>query len=378
MKTDVSKYLTLRRDIHRHPELSNHEVETTRRIREFLALDGLELRPIGGLNGGFVNVNTGMEKTLCMRADIDALPLHEETGVSFASENNGVMHACGHDMHTAIAAAIACELHKVRELLKCNIVVLFQPAEENNPDGGAKPVVEAGFLEDQHVDEVYGLHMWPQLPVGDIEVCPGPIMAASDRFNIRIAGRTAHAAEPHLGVDAIAIGMDIYCALVQKLRREVSPCDSMTISIGSFKTSGRYNIICPEAVLEGTIRTTSDGTRAFLPKRIAELSSTIASSHGGSAEANVNRGYGIVLNDVDLFRRFSTCAVKTLGPEHVHTNISPSLIAEDFYYYGKRVPSLYFHLGCQSKYSLHSNHFLPQEEALTVAVDLMTDYFLSQ
>lgn len=179
-------------------------------------------------------------------------------------------------------------------------------------------------------------------------------------------------------MDAIAIGMDIYCALVQKLRREVSPCDSMTISIGSFKTSGRYNIICPEAVLEGTIRTTSDGTRAFLPKRIAELSSTIASSYGGSADTNVNRGYGIVVNDVDLFRRFSTCAVKTLGPEHVHTNIRPSLIAEDFYYYGQRVPSLYFHLGCQSEYSLHSNRFLPKEEALTVAVDLMTDYFLSQ
>ena len=223
MKADPSRYLEFRRDIHRHPELSNQEVETTRRIREFLARDGLELCPIGALNGGFVRINAGKARTLCMRADIDALPLTEHTGAPFSSVHEGVMHACGHDMHTAIAAGIACELNRVKDRLNCNILVLFQPAEEANPVGGARPVTEAGFLTDQHIDEMYGLHMWPSLPVGDIELRPGPIMAASDRFRIEVLGTAAHAAEPHLGVDAIVIGSEIDCALVQKLRREVNP-----------------------------------------------------------------------------------------------------------------------------------------------------------
>ena len=173
MKADPSRYLEFRRDIHRHPELSNQEVETTRRIREFLARDGLELCPIGALNGGFVRINAGKARTLCMRADIDALPLTEHTGAPFSSVHEGVMHACGHDMHTAIAAGIACELNRVKDRLNCNILVLFQPAEEANPVGGARPVTEAGFLTDQHIDEMYGLHMWPSLPVGDIEPRPG-------------------------------------------------------------------------------------------------------------------------------------------------------------------------------------------------------------
>ena len=212
MKADPSRYLEFRRDIHRHPELSNQEVETTRRIREFLARDGLELCPIGALNGGFVRINAGKARTLCMRADIDALPLTEHTGAPFSSVHEGVMHACGHDMHTAIAAGIACELNRVKDRLNCNILVLFQPAEEANPVGGARPVTEAGFLTDQHIDEMYGLHMWPSLPVGDIELRPGPIMAASDRFRIEVLGTAAHAAEPHLGVDAIVIGSEIDCA----------------------------------------------------------------------------------------------------------------------------------------------------------------------
>lgn len=169
-----------------------------------------------------------------MRADIDALPLTEKTGLPFASVNPGVMHACGHDMHTAIAAGVACELNRVRDRLNCNLVVLFQPAEESSPIGGARPIVESGFLEAQRIDALYGLHNWPSLPVGEIGVKPGAIMAASDRFHIEIIGRTAHAAEPHLGVDAIMIASKIDCALVQDLRHEVDPFDPISVSIGAF------------------------------------------------------------------------------------------------------------------------------------------------
>ena len=378
MKADPSRYLEFRRDIHRHPELSNQEVETTRRIREFLARDGLELCPIGALNGGFVRINAGKARTLCMRADIDALPLTEHTGAPFSSVHEGVMHACGHDMHTAIAAGIACELYRVKDRLNCNILVLFQPAEEANPVGGARPVTEAGFLTDQHIDEMYGLHMWPSLPVGDIELRPGPIMAASDRFRIEVLGTAAHAAEPHLGVDAIVIGSEIDCALVQKLRREVNPFEPVSVSIGSFQTFGRYNVVCDRAVLDGTVRTTSEESRNYLHRRIREIPQQIASLYGGQAKVDIQAGYGVLRNSPELFQRFSTHASRLLGQEHVHTDIHPSLIGEDFYYVSHQVPSLYFHIGCQAEHPLHNDAFLPREEVLGVAIDLMTDYFLAQ
>ncbi|MCI8870116.1 MAG: amidohydrolase [Lawsonibacter sp.] len=378
MKVDTTPYLRLRRDIHRHPELSNQERETTRRIREFLAGYGLELRPIGGLNGGFVRIDAGKARTLCFRADIDALPLNEQTGAPFASEHPGVMHACGHDMHTAIAAGVACELHKARDRLGCNVAVLFQPAEEANPTGGARPVAEAGFLKEQGIDEMYGLHMWPSLPVGDIELRPGPIMAASDRFQIEVLGAAAHAAEPHLGVDAIAIASELHCALTQKLRREVDPFTPISVSIGAFQSFGRYNVVCGRVLLEGTVRTTDEATRAYLHRRIQEISRQTAALYRGRAEAVIHKGYGIVQNSPELFRRFAGYAQSLLGAGHVHTDIGPSLIGEDFYYFSQTLPSLYFHMGCQSEHPLHSNRFLPREEVLDAAVDLMTGFFLAQ
>ena len=378
MKIDTSRYLELRRDIHRHPELSNREIETTGRIRRFLMQDGLELQTIGDLNGGFVRIDAGKEKTICIRADIDALPLHEQTGAEFASEHEGVMHACGHDMHTAIAAGIACELNKRKDALTCNVVVLFQPAEEANPVGGAQPVVEAGFLKDQKINEMYGLHLWPSLDVGDIALRPGPIMAASDRFEIEILGTTAHAAEPHLGVDAIIMGAEIDCALVQKLRREVNPFEPVSVSIGSFQSFGRYNVVCDRVVLQGTVRTTSEQTREYLHRRIREIPGQIAASYGGSARVELQKGYGVLYNSAELFHHFTQYAKQALGETHVHTEIHPSLIGEDFYVFSQEVPSLYFHLGCQANHPLHNNCFLPKEETLAVGIELVTGFILSR
>ena len=377
MKIDTSRYLELRRDIHRHPELSNREIETTGRIRRFLAQDGLELQTIGDLNGGFVRIDAGKEKTVCIRADIDALPLNEQTGVEFASEYKGVMHACGHDMHTAIAAGIACELNKRKNALKCNVVVLFQPAEEANPVGGALPVVATGFLKEQKIDEMYGLHLWPSLDVGDIALRPGPIMAASDRFEIEISGTTAHAAEPHLGVDAIVMGAEIDCALVQKLRREVNPFEPVSVSIGSFQSFGRYNVVCDRVVLQGTVRTTSEQIREYLHRRIREIPGQIAASYGGSARVELQKGYGVLCNSAKLFHNFTQYAKQALGETHVHTDIHPSLIGEDFYVFSQQIPSLYFHLGCQADHPLHNNCFLPKEETLAVGIELVTGFILS-
>lgn len=378
MKVDTSRYLELRRDIHRHPELSNQEIETTRRIKNFLQQDGLELQTFRDCTGGFVRIDQGKKRTLCLRADIDALPLTEKTGLPFASVHPGVMHACGHDLHTAIAAGIACELNQVRDRLNCNVVVLFQPAEESSPIGGARPIVESGFLEKQRIDAVYGFHNWPSLAVGDIGVKSGAIMAASDRFRIEIMGQTAHAAEPHLGVDAIMIGSKIDCALVQDLRHEIDPFDPISISIGAFHTEGRYNIVCERAVLDGTVRSTQETTRQFLHRRILEISHGIAATYGGAAKVEITQGYGVVNNDRDLYDGFVQCALSVIGSDHVHTDIHSSLIGEDMYYYGTRVPILYFHLGSQSNYPLHSNQYFPDERCVDTAIHLMTEFFLRQ
>ena len=378
MKVDISRYLDLRRDIHCHPELSNQEIETTERIWRFLKQDGLALQTFSNCMGGFVRLDQGKEKTLCMRADIDALPLTEQTGLPFASVNPGVMHACGHDMHTAIAAGVACELNRVRDRLNCNLVVLFQPAEESSPIGGARPIVESGFLEEQRIDALYGLHNWPSLPVGEIGVKPGAIMAASDRFHIEIIGRTAHAAEPHLGVDAIMIASKIDCAWVQDLRHEVDPFDPISVSIGAFSTEGRYNIVCEHAALDGTVRSTHEGTREYLHRRIREIAEGIARTYGGEAKVEITRGYGVVDNDPRLYETFAECAKRVIGVDNIHTDIHPSLIGEDMYYYGTRIPILYFHLGSESQHPLHSNQYLPKEACIETGIDLMTEFFLSQ
>ena len=378
MKVDISRYLDLRRDIHCHPELSNQEIETTERIWRFLKQDGLALQTFSNCMGGFVRLDQGKEKTLCMRADIDALPLTEQTGLPFASVNPGVMHACGHDMHTAIAAGVACELNRVRDRLNCNLVVLFQPAEESSPTGGARPIVESGFLEAQRIDALYGLHNWPSLPVGEIGVKPGAIMAASDRFHIEIIGRTAHAAEPHLGVDAIMIASKIDCALVQDLRHEVDPFDPISVSIGAFSTEGRYNIVCEHAALDGTVRSTHEGTREYLHRRIREIAEGIARTYGGEAKVEITKGYGVVDNDPRLYEAFAECAKRVIGADNIHTDIHPSLIGEDMYYYGTRIPILYFHLGSESQHPLHSNQYLPKEACIETGIDLMTEFFLSQ
>ena len=377
MKEEYKFYHALRQDIHRHPELGNQEQETTQRIQNFMTAHGIPFFPHPGLTGGYAVLNAGREKTVCMRADIDALPLIERTGAPFASQNEGCMHACGHDMHTSIAAGVACELNKHLDTLPCNVVILFQPAEECNPVGGAKPVIATGLLDHMHIQEVYGLHLWPSLPLGEIALRPGPIMAASDRFTIKIFGRASHAAEPHLGVDAIFVGTEIYCALVHRLRREIDPFSVAVVSIGSFHSSGRYNVVCGEATLEGTIRTTEEPVRRFVHQRIRDMAQSIAASYGAQIQMDIGEGYAVLQNDRQLFSRFAQYAAGVLGEEHVHTHINPSLIGEDFAYYSQQRPSLYFFLGCQSEYPLHSDHFLPREEALDVGVDLMSRYFLT-
>ncbi len=365
----------LRWEIHKNPELGNEEIFTTERLRNFFESRGIRFSRIRGLNGGYVLIDAAAEKTVCFRADIDALAIKENTGLENSSQVDGVMHACGHDMHTAIAAALALVLQENKLNLKHNVVVLFQPAEECNPTGGAKRVIKSGFIESLKICEMYGLHVWPSYSVGKIGVRCGALMGSSDKMKIEITGKSSHAAEPHNGIDAISIAADTINAIVHKLRREIDPFDVSLVTIGAVNSSGRYNVLCDRVVLEGTTRASSKIARDTYHRRIKELSEGIAKSYGGEATIEIADGYHIVNNDYEQTQRFIDFSMEYLGKENVDTNLNTSLIGEDFSFFTEKVSSTYFFLGCESHYPLHSDKFCPKEETLDVAVKMLTAFF---
>lgn len=372
----IEELKELRRSIHAKPELGYQEYGTTESIKSFLNKKGLSFNCFNNLTGGFVYIDCKKEKTVGFRADIDALPMCENTCAAFKSANEGIMHACGHDVHTTIAAGIALVLDSLKDYLKYNVLVIFQPAEECNPQGGAKLVIEQGILSKFNISEMYGLHIWPKYKVGEIAVKPDAIMGSSDKFSIEVLGKKSHAAEPHGGIDAISISVDIINAIEHKLRREIDPFEVSLISIGSIKSTGRYNVVCDKVEIEGTIRTVSEHTRSFIHRRINELAAGIANSYNGRTVVSINNGYKVVRNDRSLSESFIRFAGDFLGKENVHTDINPSLIGEDFSFYCSVVPSLYFFLGCDSEYPLHSDKFLPKEETIYTAINFMSNYFL--
>lgn len=371
----LPKVRELRREIHANPEQGYRETATTSRIKQFLEEYGVPFCNFEHMTGGYAWIDCGKEHTAGFRADIDALPIEEKNEVAFKSVNTGVMHACGHDMHASVAAGLAVILWKFRELLRVNILIVFQPAEECNPTGGAKAVIGQGLFERFGVEEFYGLHMWPELKVGEIAVKPGPIMASSDKLLIRVTGKKAHAAEPQKGVDAISIAAEIINAVEHKIRREISPFETVLISIGSIRTSGRYNIICDQVLIEGTIRSMNTDIRQFVHRRIKELAGNIAAAYRGTTDVTIEDGYAVVDNNRRITEKFINAAGRILGAESVHTDITPSLIGEDFSFYSHKLPSMYFFMGCESEYPLHNEKFLPKESTLDEAIALMAGYF---
>lgn len=341
---DIELLKSFRKAVHRYPELGFEEWETTQRIAQLMERFEIPFHAFNDMTGGYVEIGVGAPRTIAFRADIDALPIVEKSGVDFASERDGYMHACGHDMHTTIAAGVARFLSLCRDQLFCNVVILFQPAEECNPASGAKRVIKSGVLEKLEVEEIYGLHLWPSLPVGHIAVRVGAQMGSSDHFPICVNGVKSHAAEPHRGVDALVIATEVYTALVHRLRREIPPLIGMLISIGLLNTSGRYNVICDEAVLEGTLRVVDPSSREYLHKRIPEIVHGIAATYRGKADVHVDQGFDVVWNDSGLHRDFVAYVEKHLDGGSLHLNMPPSLIGEDFSAYSRILPSLYFFL----------------------------------
>ncbi len=377
-----------RRDIHQHPELSNREFRTAALVAEHLRILGLEVRT-GVAHTGVVGVLRGArdEPVVALRADMDALPITEEVDVDFASrvrteyngEEVGVMHACGHDAHTAILLGVADVLAGLRDRIPGSVVFLFQPAEERPPpgeEGGAKLMIEQGALDDPRPEAIFALHVVPQHAAGSAGYRPEGAWASSDRMRIVVTGRQTHAAYPWLGVDPIAVAARITLALHAIPARQVDARIPSVVSIGSIHGGVRHNIIPAQVEMEGTIRSLSPEQREALHAAVRRTAAGIAESAGAQVEVEIDvaNGYPVTVNDAALGRRMLPTLQRVFGAENVVTP-PPRTGAEDFGHFARRIPGFYFWLGirpptvaAEDLVPNHSPLFFVDESALGLGV----------
>lgn len=366
----------LRWQIHRYPELSLKEEQTAALVERELIEIGLVPRLV--TNTGVTALLEGGRpgKTIALRADMDALPLPEETGCLHSSKVAGVMHACGHDVHTAVLLGVARLLASFRERISGNVKFIFQPAEENNPTGGAKPMIEAGVLNDPKVDLILALHVWPELPVGSIGVRDGAMMAASDRVFVKVLGKSSHGSAPHQGIDAIAVSAQVISALQTVVSRNVSPLEAAVLTFGTVRGGHRYNIIANQVELEGTCRTLNPAVRRLVETRIDQVASQVAVGLGAESEVRYVHGYPALINSAEGFTVLKQAGEETLGKDGVVIPQYPAMGAEDFAFFVEKVPGALFWLGCTKLNApmvpLHSPEFLPAEECLAVGVEVLS------
>jgi amidohydrolase len=363
----------LRRLLHQVPELSFTEEKTPVFIADYLEQLGVEVkRGVGGR--GVVGYIKGGKpgKTVALRADFDALPIQEETGLSFASTTPGVMHACGHDGHTATLLLVAKVLMEQQADLSGNVVLIHQFAEEVAP-GGAIEMIKDGCLDG--VDAIFGTHLWSMMPLGDIGYRQGPIMAASDRFEIKVHGRGGHGASPHETIDAIAVASSLVQNLQHVVSRQVDPLKSAVVSIGSFRAGGAFNVIADTATLIGTARTFDPVVQDLVIKRMEQMTKGICEAMGAHFTFNYEKGYPAVVNDVEETTHFAVLASTIKGETDVY-EMEPIMGGEDFSYYLQHVPGTFFFTGAGNEaegivYPHHHPKFNFDERAMLIAAKLL-------
>ena len=370
------KIVALRRDIHREPELGFDTKRTAEKVLG--ALDGLPLDLQTGVaeNGIVATLSgEGAGPTVGLRADMDALPIHEETGLPFASEVEGKMHACGHDGHTSMLVGAAHVLSGMRERLNGNVKFFFQPAEEGG--GGGRVMVEEGVADD--VDSIFALHLWPGLPFGTAATKAGPIMAAADAFEMTIRGSGGHGAFPHLATDAVAMAAQIVTALQTLVSREVDPVEPAVLTVGEIGAGTAFNIIPETARLGGTVRTLSEDLRRRMPDRIEQLARGVAGGMRGDAELDYTFSYPVTLNDEGAARRALGVIEDLFGEENTLRLSNPSMGGEDFAFFLERIPGAFIWLGVGEDVSfLHTPTFAFDEEILPLGSALLSALALEE
>ncbi len=386
ISADLPRIRDIRHDLHAHPELGYQEFRTSGVVKRELTEAGIE--HIGGLALGtgvlaYLPATVENAPTVALRADMDALPIKEKTGASYASTNDGVMHACGHDGHTSIMIGTARVLSKLPERPN-NLLFIFQPAEEGGA-GGRRMCEDgalAGTVLGKRADIIFGLHGYPGLLVGQVGTRTGSMMASADEFRITVTGRGGHAAMPHTGIDPIVVASQIVVALQTIASRGVNPLDSIVVTIGEFHAGSAHNVIPDTVELHGTLRTLLAETRTYGERRVTEIAMGIASALGATAEVQFLGGYPVTRNDAGAADRFRRVASEAL-PGGLAPDVAPVMGAEDFSFYGDHAPACFYWLGilpkgANSYPNLHAPEFDFNDDAIEVGMRAMAALALSK
>ena len=363
--------VAIRRQLHQHPELSFCEKETAELIKKCLASKNIEFQSdIAGTGVVATIKGASVRPTIALRADMDALPIHETTDLPYRSVNEGVMHACGHDAHTAMLLGTAFILNDLRDKFSGTIKLIFQPGEEKLP-GGASLMLKEGVLDD--VDLIIGQHVYPDLPCGEVGFHAGPYMASSDEVNITVKGRGGHAAKPAERDNALLAAAKIVSKLSELYSEKGG---DVVLAFGSFIADGTYNVIPSEVNLKGTMRTFDEEKRKALKDNILKVSKAIASEYGCEAEAFIEQGYPSLKNDVKLTEKCAAFAKEILGEDKVK-ELPQLMTAEDFAWYSQKVPACFYRLGTSNpekgiKAKQHTSDFNIDENAMKIGMGTIT------
>lgn len=377
----LPELVAVRRAIHRAPELGTHLPRTQRTVLD--ALDGLDLTVTRGkrLSSVVATLDSGRPgRTILLRADMDALPQQEDSGVDFASQTPGVMHACGHDTHTAMLVGAARLLADRRAELAGRVVFMFQPAEEAG--GGAQHMIDEGVLtvdDGTTVDAAFALHITPRHETGTVHLRPGPLFAAADLMHLTVRGRSGHASAPHRALDPIPVACEIVQALQTMVTRTVSVFDPAVVTVARITAGTTTNIIPGTAEISGTFRTLSPQTRTAVREGIERVAEGVAAAHGATVDTKLVEGYPPVLNDADFTAFVTEAAGSVIGPARVHQMPEPVMGAEDFSYVLRHVPGAMAFLGArpaglgpEQTPDNHSSHVVHDEDAMAIGTAVHT------
>ncbi len=362
--------IALRRDLHRIPEPGFKEQKTAQYVADHLQREGLAVQT--GLAGtGVVGLWDSGRPGPCLliRADMDALPLVEQTDLSFSSRHEGFMHACGHDGHMAMALGAASLLNKIKDQLSGTVKLVFQPAEEG--PGGAKPMIEAGVMQTPEVDYVFGLHLWPDLPEGTLGLKEGILMAAMDRFDLTIMGKGGHGAMPHRCVDALEVGCQVVGALQRIVSRQMDPLSPSVVTVGQFEAGKTYNVIAERASLAGTTRTFDREIWHSWPQRLETVIQGVCSARGAEYDYTYTPGYPPLENDPNMVAVARLCAEKVVGADNIKQP-QATMGGEDMAFFLERAPGCFMFLGVgrPGGAPLHNPRFDFNEKMLLLGVEM--------
>jgi amidohydrolase len=386
---DIEQLIADRRDVHAHPELGYNEQRTARLVAERLAGQGYEVtRGVG--RTGVVGLLRGAKavsetdsasagetaRALLYRADMDALPVREENTVAYRSQNDGIMHACGHDAHVAIALAVAKRMAEERAEFRGHLKFAFQPAEEGG--NGALAMIEDGVLASPDVAAAIGLHVWNNFPVGTVGIYAGPMMAAVDEFALVIQGRGGHGAMPQQTIDAIVVAAQVVTALQTIVSRNVSPLDAAVVTVGKITGGSAFNVIAGAVEMRGTVRTFNKETHARIPELFERVVRGVCEAMDASYALDYKRQTPPLVNNAEVCELVADCAAEVVGRDHVIRDDSVRTMGgEDMSYFLERVPGCYFFLGTRNEargfaHPHHSPRFDIDESALAAGVEIMT------